>query len=148
MKKLVVSTGVLVTTILVFGTIGLATTGSPGAVASLQVLQDERVMFIEDHDLYLVYFQDRVLALDADAQHLGDDVVFCESSQWFESPAHGEKFDLRGYHVGGPAARGLTRYPVQILGDGIYVDVEHPVEGPERHERMPLPPRGPLCVPT
>lgn len=142
------ATGVLVATIVVFGTIGLATTGSPRPVASLQALKDERVIFIEDHDLHLVYYQGRVLALDADAQHLGDDVVFCESSGWFESPAHGEKFDLRGYVVGGPAARGLTRYRVQILDDGVYVDLEHPVEGPERHEQVPLPPRGPLCVPT
>ena len=106
------------------------------------------MIFFDDHNLFLVHFEDRVLALDADAQHLGDDVIYCETSQLFESPAHGEKFDIRGYYFGGPGSRGLDRYFVEVRDGDIYVDLEYQTPGPERDEHTPRPPQGPLCVPT
>lgn len=102
---------------------------------------------MDDHDIYLVYNGARPLALDADAQHLGDDVVFCRSSQMFESPAHGEKFDIRGFYFGGPAGRGLDRYQANLSGDGIYVDLDQPNQGPARETQRARDPQGPLCVP-
>jgi len=147
-KRLVLSVVAVFAAFGVLGAIGLATTTAPRPLAPLSELRHERVMFFDDLDLYLVYFDDTILALDADAQHLGDDVVYCETSGWFESPAHGEKFDIRGYYVGGPAPRGLDRYFVEVRRGDIYVDVESQIEGPDRNEYLPLPPRGPLCVPT
>jgi nitrite reductase/ring-hydroxylating ferredoxin subunit len=148
MKKLVLATALLITMIAVFGAVGLATTTSPRPLTSLAELSHERVMFFDDHDLFLVHFDGRVLALDADAQHLGDDVVYCESSELFESPAHGEKFDVRGYYYGGPGRRGLDRYFVDVRDGDVYVDLEHVTAGSERDEHLPRPPQGPLCVPT
>ena len=124
---------------------GAWTTGED-PVASLAELQEEEVLFLEEHAVFLVYNDGDPLALSADAQHVGDEVEFCESSQMFESPAHGEKFDIRGYYYGGPAQRGLDRYPVRIEGDGIYVDLEHSIEGPPRGTGPPAEPQGPFCV--
>ena len=148
MKKLVLATVVLVAAIVVFGAIGLATTTAPRPLTSLADLEERKVMFFDEHDLFLIYLDDRVLALDADAQHLGDDVIYCETSHLFESPAHGEKFDIRGYYFGGPGRVGLDRYFVELRGGDIYVDLDYRTPGPERDEHLPRPPQGPLCVPT
>ena len=142
------ATALLVTMIVVFGAVGLATTTAPRPLTSLAELENERVMFFDDHDLFLVLFDGRVLALEADAQHLGDDVIFCESSELFEAPAHGEKFDIRGYYFGGPGRRGLDRYFAEVRDGDIYVDLEYRTPGPERDKQLPRPPQGPLCVPT
>lgn len=133
--------------------IGIATSGEGSIinpVASLANLKENKVVpvALPRDDAFLVYDEGEVFALSADAQHLGDDVVFCESSQLFESPAHGEKFDIRGFYYGGPAQRGLARYPVRIEGDEIFLDLDHPVEGPERGEGPTREPQGPFCIPT
>ena len=127
--------------------IGVVTSGGPPGVASLEELQEQEVLFLDEHEIYLVYNDGDPLALSADAQHVGDDVEFCPSSQMFESSAHGEKFDIHGYYYGGPARRGLDRYPVRMEGGGIYVDVDQPIQGPERGEGPPIEPQGRLCNP-
>src|ERR671919_1893119 len=104
----------------------------PDPVASLQNLREREVLFLDEHDIYLVYNDGDPLALSSDAQHVGDDVEFCPQSQMFESPAHGEKFDIRGYYYGGPAARGLARYPVRVEGDGVFIDADRAIQGPPR----------------
>lgn len=116
------------------------------ALASVDALEERGVIEVPEHDLFLVWNGGEPLALSADAQHVGDQVVYCESSEMFESPAHGEKFDSRGFYYGGPAPRGLARYPVTIIGDGIYVRLDEPIEGPERGEGPAHDPRGPFCV--
>lgn len=124
-----------------------AWTAGEDPVASLRQLQEQEVLFLEQHAAFLVYNQGDPLALSADAQHVGDEVEFCESSQMFESPAHGEKFDIRGYYYGGPAAKGLDRYPVRIEGDGIFVDLDRPIAGPPRGAGAVMEPQGSFCVP-
>ena len=131
---------------------GIATTHAPddGELAvSLADVQEAGVLQIDRAvDVYVVYNDGDPMALSADAQHVGDAVVFCESSQMFESPAHGEKFDILGYYYAGPAARGLARYPVRVAGEQLLIDVEHPTEGPQRGAGPPQDPQGPFCVPT
>lgn len=131
---------------------GIATTHGPDegeievALADVEaagVLQIDRAV-----DVYVVYNRGDPVALSADAQHVGDMVVFCESSQLFESPAHGEKFDMLGYYYAGPGARGLTRFPTRVEGDQLFIDTDHPTEGPERGAGPPREPQGPFCVPT
>lgn len=124
---------------------GAWTTGED-PVASLSELQEREVLLLEEHSIFLVYNDGDPLALSADAQHVGDQVEFCESSQMFFSPAHGEMFDIRGYYYGGPAARGLDRYPVRIEGDGVYVELDRPIEGPPRGAGPALEPQGRFCV--
>jgi Rieske Fe-S protein len=129
--------------------VGIATTGDPNepeAVASLDDLRERGVVFLEDEGIYLVYNDGDPLALDSDSQHVGDKVVFCESSQMFESPAHGEKFDIRGHYFGGPAAGGLDRYPVRLDGDGLFVAIHEPIAGPPRGSGRVSDPQGPFCI--
>ena len=147
-RALLVSSLVLVAVVGTAIFVGIATTGesAPEAVASLDDLRERGVVFLEDQGIYLVYNDGAPLALDSDAQHVGDKVVYCESSQMFESPAHGEKFDIKGHYFGGPAAKGLDRYPVQLEGDGVFVAIAHPIPGPDRGTGRVADPQGPFCV--
>ena len=46
--------------------------------------------------------------------HLGCKVPVCGSSQWFECPCHGSKYNRVGEKKSGPAPRGMDRFPVTI----------------------------------
>lgn len=115
-------------------------------LATMEELKEREVVEVPEHDIFVVWNGGEPLVLSADAQHVGDEVVWCESSQMFESPAHGEKFDSRGFYYGGPAQRGLARYRYAIIDDVIYVDADSPTEGPERSEGPPHDPQGRFCV--
>lgn len=118
-----------------------------GSLASLSELQDEGVIEIEDQHLFLVYNDGEPIALSDDPQHLpGEFTEWCESSQLFETPTHGEKFDRLGNYYAGPAEKGLDRYPVRVDGDAIYVDHDELIPGPERGAEKTLEPAGPFCV--
>ena len=54
--------------------------------------------------------------------HLGCRVPWCKSSQWFECPCHGSKYNRVGEKTGGPAPRGLDRFPVDVQGGQVVVD--------------------------
>lgn len=126
----------------------IATTVGPYAEASLETLREERVIFLEEHHIFLVYNDGDPLALSDDAQHLdGEHTEWCERSQLFQTPTHGETFDRRGYYYSGPASKGLDRYPVEIDGDQIRIDLDPDfiIPGPERGAVEPLPPVGALC---
>ena len=123
----------------------LTSSESQGPSVSMEELEEREVIhFPEDHVIF-VYNDGEPLALSDDAQHVGDTVIFCESSRLFESPAHGEAFDIRGYYFGGPAARGLARYPIRREGDLLHADVSQEIEGPERGAGPPLKPAGDFC---
>ena len=117
-----------------------------GPLASLTELQDEGVIEVPDEHLFLVYNDGEPLALSDDPQHLpGEHTEWCERSQMFETPTHGEKFDRRGNYYAGPASKGLDRYPIAVEGDAIYVDLETVIPGPERGVEEPLEPAGSFC---
>lgn len=127
--------------------LGLATSVvGPEPLASLEELREREVIFLDEHHIFLVYNEGEPLALSDDAQHVGDRVEFCESSQMFESPAHGEKFDILGHYYGGPAQRGLDRYPIRIEGDAVHVELDQPILGPERGDPPAREPEGSFCV--
>jgi cytochrome b6-f complex iron-sulfur subunit len=50
--------------------------------------------------------------------HLGCRVPACLTSQWFECPCHGSQYSRVGEKKGGPAPRGLDRFPVAVAPDG------------------------------
>ncbi len=54
--------------------------------------------------------------------HLGCRVPWCASSQWFECPCHGSKYDRVGEKQGGPAPRGLDHFPLEVSGGNITLD--------------------------
>jgi cytochrome b6-f complex iron-sulfur subunit len=62
--------------------------------------------------------------------HLGCRVPWCVSSQWFECPCHGSKYNRVGEKKGGPAPRGLDRFAVSVSGGSITVDTSTIFVGP------------------
>jgi cytochrome b6-f complex iron-sulfur subunit len=62
------------------------------------------------------------VALYQKCVHLGCRVPWCETSQWFECPCHGSKYNRVGEKKGGPAPRGLDRFVLEVSGGDITVD--------------------------
>ena len=93
----------------------------------------------------------KMQALYRKCVHLGCSVPHCATSSLFECPCHGSKYRLNGEFYGGPAPRGLDRFPITLDGDKVMVDTGSVQEGPPRGtntwERF-AEPQGPLCVPT
>ena len=83
--------------------------------------------------------------------HLGCSVPHCSTSMLFECPCHGSKYRLTGEYYGGPAPRGLDRFPIAVVGGQVEVDTGSVQEGPPRGtSSWPrfAEPVGPLCVPV
>ncbi|HWL66499.1 MAG TPA: Rieske 2Fe-2S domain-containing protein [Actinomycetota bacterium] len=93
----------------------------------------------------------KLLALYRKCVHLGCSVPHCGTSMLFECPCHGSKYRLTGEYYGGPAPRGLDRFPVTIEGGKVVVDTGDVQEGPPRGtstwEKFSEP-VGAFCVPT
>jgi cytochrome b6-f complex iron-sulfur subunit len=70
------------------------------------------------------------VALYQKCVHLGCRVPWCQTSQWFECPCHGSQYNRVGEKKGGPAPRGLDRFPVKVSGGSITVDTGLIVQGP------------------
>jgi cytochrome b6-f complex iron-sulfur subunit len=62
--------------------------------------------------------------------HLGCRVPWCLTSQWFECPCHGSKYNRVGEKRGGPAPRGLDRFPFSLSGGSMVVDTGTIIQGP------------------
>ena len=87
------------------------------------------------------------VALYQKCVHLGCRVPWCQSSQWFECPCHGSKYNKVGEKVGGPAPRGLDRFVFEVSGGSIVVDTGNLVLGPPiGTNTINQSPEGPLCV--
>jgi cytochrome b6-f complex iron-sulfur subunit len=71
-----------------------------------------------------------VAALYQKCPHLGCRVPECKTSQWFECPCHGSQYNQVGEKKGGPAPRGLDRFPVDASGSSLVVDTGTIVQGP------------------
>jgi cytochrome b6-f complex iron-sulfur subunit len=70
------------------------------------------------------------VALYQKCVHLGCRVPWCPSSQWFECPCHGSKYNRVGEKKGGPAPRGLDRFAVSVTSGNIVVDTKTVFQGP------------------
>lgn len=62
--------------------------------------------------------------------HLGCRVPSCVTSQWFECPCHGSKYNRVGEKKAGPAPRGMDRFAVTPTGNGFVVDTGQIILGP------------------
>ncbi|MER3452316.1 MAG: hypothetical protein C4344_01025 [Acidimicrobiia bacterium] len=71
-----------------------------------------------------------IVALYQKCVHLGCRVPWCKTSQWFECPCHGSQYNRVGEKKGGPAPRGLDRFPVTIDGQKVSVDTGIIIQGP------------------
>jgi cytochrome b6-f complex iron-sulfur subunit len=74
--------------------------------------------------------QQGVVALYQRCVHLGCRVPWCLSSQWFECPCHGSRYDHVGEQKRGPAPRGMDRFVVSVQGGNVYVDTKTVIIGP------------------
>jgi cytochrome b6-f complex iron-sulfur subunit len=70
------------------------------------------------------------VALYQKCVHLGCRVPWCKASQWFECPCHGSRYNRVGEKTGGPAPRGLDRFPVAVEGGAVVVDTGQLSQGP------------------
>jgi cytochrome b6-f complex iron-sulfur subunit len=70
------------------------------------------------------------VALYQKCPHLGCRVPWCSTSQWFECPCHGSKYNRVGEKRGGPAPRGMDRFVLSVSGSSIVVDTGVVVQGP------------------
>ena len=79
--------------------------------------------------------------------HLGCGVPWCLTSQWFECPCHGSRYNRIGEYAGGPAPRGLDRYSSFVDEGRFVVDLTVLVTGPARTANvLQQPQEGPNCI--
>jgi len=74
--------------------------------------------------------EEGIVALYQRCVHLGCRVPWCQSSQWFECPCHGSKFNAVGEKRDGPAPRGLDRFVVSVTGGDVVIDTGVVITGP------------------
>ena len=72
-----------------------------------------------------------VVALYQTCPHLGCRVPECATSQWFECPCHGSQYNRVGEKKGGPAPRGMDRFPMTVTaGNDLMVNTGSVIQGP------------------
>jgi cytochrome b6-f complex iron-sulfur subunit len=88
-----------------------------------------------------------LVALYQRCVHLGCRVPFCPTSQWFECPCHGSKYNRVGEKKAGPAPRGLDRFALQVTDNVVKVDTGTIYNGPAIGTNTTgQEAEGPLCV--
>ncbi len=79
----------------------------------------------------LVAMREGVVVLSQKCPHLGCRVPECKTSQWFECQCHGSQYNRVGEKKGGPAPRGMDRFPATISPTGdVSIDTGTTVSGP------------------
>jgi hypothetical protein len=114
-------------------------------VGSVEDVRAEGVVFLPELRGYVIAEPPRTpITLLARSPHLGERIVYCRSSGWFEDPAHGAKFDRLGNYVLGPAPRGLDRLATIVRDGVVWVNPSEVTLGPPRggHDTKPA---GPFC---
>jgi cytochrome b6-f complex iron-sulfur subunit len=96
--------------------------------------------------LVLAGMEKGVIALYQKCPHLGCRVPWCQSSQWFECPCHGSKYNRVGEKKAGPAPRGMDHFPVEVgatltIDTGI-IELGPPIGTNTTGQQQ----EGPLCV--
>jgi cytochrome b6-f complex iron-sulfur subunit len=88
-----------------------------------------------------------MVALYQKCVHLGCRVPWCSTSQWFECPCHGSKYNRVGEKRDGPAPRGLDHFLVTIDGGNVTIDTGTIFTGvPIGTDTTGQKPEGPHCI--
>ncbi|MDJ0790667.1 MAG: Rieske 2Fe-2S domain-containing protein [Acidimicrobiia bacterium] len=88
-----------------------------------------------------------LMALWQKCVHLGCRVPDCVSSQGFECPCHGSKYNISGEYSSGPAPRNLDRFAVAVDDAGDFViDTGTVVQTSRATTFTAVYPQGPFCV--
>ncbi len=93
--------------------------------------------------------KDGIMTLYQKCAHLGCRVPYCSTSDWFECPCHGSKYNYAGERMpGSPAPAGLWRFPFEIQADGaVVVDTSTPTAQPALGvDTINQPPAGTHCI--
>ncbi|MCY4630001.1 MAG: Rieske 2Fe-2S domain-containing protein [bacterium] len=94
----------------------------PGALARARETYSPAVLGGMEAGLVALYWK---------CPHLGCTVPECVSSQWFECPCHGSKYNQVGEKRGGPAPRGMDQFATSVNDRGEFlVDTGKIVQGP------------------
>ena len=82
-------------------------------------------------------------ALSARSPHLGERIVYCPTSTWFQD-RHGDTFDHLGNYAFGPSPRGMDRLGTIVRDGVVWVDPSTIALGPPRgpHQVRPI---GAIC---
>jgi cytochrome b6-f complex iron-sulfur subunit len=87
-----------------------------------------------------------LMALYQRCVHLGCRVPWCATSQGFECPCHGSKYDSIGEYFGGPAPRNLDRFTVEVVDDRFIINSGDIIQTPRAPARSVAYPQGPSCI--
>jgi cytochrome b6-f complex iron-sulfur subunit len=87
-----------------------------------------------------------LMALYQRCVHLGCRVPWCATSQGFECPCHGSKYDAIGEYFGGPAPRNLDRFTVEVADDRFIIHTGTIIQTPRAQNRSVPYPQGPSCI--
>ncbi len=138
-----------------------------GAVADIRaevVLNDGSILpkFVPEARAYIVPFAESDLSrsqfeglpvvaggLSAIFQrcvHLGCRVPWCETSQGFECPCHGSKYNYAGEYEAGPAPRNLDRFEVADENGRMIVRTGEIFQTPRAIAKTVPYPQGPSCI--
>ena len=90
---------------------------------------------------------DGLVALYQRCVHLGCRVPWCNSSQGFECPCHGSKYNMVGEYYAGPAPRNLDRFIVSVnTGGKFIIDTGTIIESPRASGLSVKYPQGLSCI--
>ena len=90
---------------------------------------------------------DGLVAIYQRCVHLGCRVPWCNSSQGFECPCHGSKYNLVGEYYAGPAPRNLDRFGVSVNAAGKFIiDTGTIIESPRAQGLSVKYPQGLSCI--
>lgn len=79
--------------------------------------------------------------------HLGCRVPWCSSSQGFECPCHGSKYNGAGEYFAGPAPRNLDRFVVAVTDSGRFIiSTGSLVSTARAQDKSVAYPQGPSCI--
>ena len=78
--------------------------------------------------------------------HLGCRVPWCESSQGFECPCHGSKYNFLGEYQAGPAPRNLDRFGVEEVNGRLIVKTGTILQTARAAAKTVKYPQGPSCI--
>ncbi|MEE9533669.1 MAG: ubiquinol-cytochrome c reductase iron-sulfur subunit [Acidimicrobiia bacterium] len=78
--------------------------------------------------------------------HLGCRVPWCASSQGFECPCHGSKYNAHGEYAAGPAPRNLDRFALEIVDDRLIINTGQIRDTPRAKVKTIPYPQGVNCV--
>ncbi|MDX1690963.1 MAG: ubiquinol-cytochrome c reductase iron-sulfur subunit [Acidimicrobiia bacterium] len=146
---------------------GFGSRVNAGSVADIEseiVLPDGRVqpLFVSAAQSYLLPFRGNpassqfddvpviaggIMALWQRCVHLGCRVPWCVSSQGFECPCHGSKYNSHGEYEDGPAPRNLDRFVVEVNdADELIIDTGTVIQTSRASVKSVNYPQGPSCL--